>query len=218
MKGRVFQQCVCGLQSTEFVQRVTRPAPTCCPCTNLLLNAGFDQGTNGVTPPFWFGTGVRSSGGTTVHSGSFVNGVATFGVALLTNGQFLCQSVPVIPGCCYRLSFEVRLNGTSPAAGFGEASVQFNTSVPNTGTCMPPGLITPPQGDAILIADTDAGNAYLTYTMVVCTPRNAQSACICFQNALGGNFEMRLDNVVFSTAGGPCGGCGVLPFLPLVNG
>jgi hypothetical protein len=174
----------------------------CCPCINLLVNPGFDDGV--ATLPGWTGNATRTAAGD-IHSGSLVGGVPTFGAALFSGSQFTCQAVPVSPGCCYTLSFVAKLTGGDPAAEFGAATVVFQpTPPPVTGACPPPATFpSPPAGDSIFMR-IPTTPTFVEYTLVVCAPAGAQSACICFQTTAGVT-EMRVDNVVFQNTGG--GGC-----------
>lgn len=198
-------RCGCGLPATSFVQRRTRPPRRCCPCTNLLLNAGFEQGAVGESPPpGWAGTGSRET--SPVHSG--------VAVALLNPGEVLCQSVPVNPGCCYQLSFEASTRGeVGNPAGIALASVIFSPSLPNSALCMAPFSAVPPSLGSIILLPPVFTTAFQTYTLTVCVPEGARSACICFRNAFTaavGQLDFVIDNVVFAVSGGPCAPCGAL--------
>jgi hypothetical protein len=200
--------CACGLPTTQFVQRIVRRPRSCCPCTNLLQNPGFDDPSQVTPPAGWTGTGSRQT--TSVLSGSFVAGTAQFGAAGLDPGEFICQRVPVTPGCCYQLSFSAQVQGTVTSTGFGEASVEFSTLPATSATaCTPPMVIAPPAGDAILIPDLAGITAYEPFTLEVCAPEGARSACICFRNGFTARV-LNIDNVVFAVTGGNCGPCGSL--------
>jgi hypothetical protein len=197
-----------GIQGIQGIPGTSGPS-LCCPCTNLLVNPGFDQGV--ATLPGWTGNATRTGAGD-IHSGSLVGGVPTFGAALFSGSQFTCQAVPVTAGCCYTLSFVAKLTGGDPAAEFGAATVAFQpTPPPVTGACSPPPTATfpsPPAGDSIFMR-IPTTPTFVEYTLVVCAPVGALSACICFQTTAGLT-EMRVDNVVFQNTGGGGCDCGTL--------
>ncbi|GAB1810608.1 hypothetical protein PMEGAPR236_57000 [Priestia megaterium] len=135
----------------------------------------------------------------------------------ITTPGFISQEVPVSPGCCYTLSFEAQVRDN----GILVASVSF----PGTalGPCTPLIMRTGLAGGGFLTTNpiftnniphivtqsNHPSSVFQHYTLVVCAPVGATTACITFQNignpAPGG--EALVDNVVFQNTGGPCPSC-----------
>jgi hypothetical protein len=183
--------CTCaGLPTTEFVTQVC----SCPVCTNLLVNAGFDN--PGTLDP-WVPTNGAAQNTVRTHSGLFVNGVLQAGSAQLppaVGGVMagICQRVRVAPNHCYTLSFEALFD--TGATGAGVASVIFNTNATT-----PPA--TPPNGQNIaIIANPDTTGRWATYTLVVQAPPSARTATICFENR-SPNGNLFIDDVVFHLTG-----------------
>ncbi|MEC1636946.1 hypothetical protein P9D98_20545 [Bacillus mojavensis] len=126
---------------------------------------------------------------------------------------FVNQIVPVSGGCCYTLTFAADVRGV----GILVASVSFPPQpcpplITNTGTAGGTVTTNPIFTNNIphIVAQTaQPQSLFQNYTLTVCAPLGATTACITFQNI--GNpdpgSQALVDNVVFKNTGGPCDTC-----------
>ncbi|MFT9847785.1 collagen-like protein [Aneurinibacillus sp. REN35] len=211
------------------------PGPSvevCCPCTNLLLNGGFDLSVVGAPPIDWLSDRATVFAFPDAHSGRFTTSLTTpviqsVGILGLDPNPsagttatpgFINQVVEVSEGCCYTLSFaaDVRDGGILVASvSFPDATTPQPCTplITNTGNGTPTPTTTNPivtnNIPHIVPASNQPQSLFQHYTLVVCTPPGATVACITFQNignpAPGGTAFV--DNVVFENTGGPCPTC-----------
>ncbi|PDX99906.1 hypothetical protein COM13_21215 [Bacillus pseudomycoides] len=129
--------------------------------------------------------------------------------ANLQPGGKISQSVPVDEGCCYTLSFAASVRANTILV----ASVTFPGilgSCPSTpeeiANSLSPGNSPIPH---IVPAGNQPQSLFQHYTLVVCVPSGATTACITFQNleAPASVNDASIDNVVFQPTGGGCDGC-----------
>lgn len=187
------------------------PATACCPCTNLLRNPGFDQpsAVGGPAVPEWNSGGMTSLASFPNHSGRYLsNGTLSILSVLIRGGGNINQTVPISEGCCYTLSFAANVRSESRLV----ASVSFPDAVPSQ-PCPP--LVTPTSNPLVAFnirhivvrPPIIATDLFPNYTLVVCTPPGARTACITFQNNSAVENFAFVDNVVFQNTGGPCPSC-----------
>jgi hypothetical protein len=202
-------------------------AAGCCPCTNLLANPGFDLSPPGAAPASWTSDTATVVTFPNAHSGRFVTSptvpvIQSVGIRGLNSNPaegevatpgFINQIVSVSPGCCYTLTFagDVRANGILVA------SVSFPPQpcpplITNTGT--PGGTVTTNpiltnNIPHIIAVSNQPQSVFQHYTLTVCAPPGATTACVTFQNVgnVAPGSTAFVDNVVFKTTGGPCDTC-----------
>ncbi|WP_342498142.1 collagen-like protein [Bacillus sp. FSL K6-0923] len=199
----------------------------CCPCTNLLTNPGFDLSDTGEPPASWTSATATVVDFPDAHSGRFVGSpttptiqsVSILGldpnppVGTVATPGFINQIVPVSEGCCFTLTFA----GDVRAQGVLVASVSFPPQtcpplITNTGTAEGTVTTNPifTEGIPHIIAvSNQPQSVFQNYSLTVCAPPGATTACITFQN-IGDPSEgsqALVDNVVFKNAGGPCDTC-----------
>ncbi len=207
---------------------VTGPTgEACCPCTNLLANPGFDLSATGAPPASWTSATATVVDFPDAHSGRFVGSpttptiqsVSILGldpnppVGTVATPGFINQIVPVSEGCCFTLTFA----GDVRAGGVLVASVSFPPQtcpplITNTGTAEGTVTTNPIFTEDIphiIAVSNQPQSVFQNYSLTVCAPPGATTACITFQNI--GNpapgSQALVDNVVFKNAGGPCDTC-----------
>ncbi|WP_459500378.1 collagen-like protein [Bacillus sp. C1] len=181
-------------------------AQSCCPCTNLLDNPGFDEpAVVGEPVPGWNPIGaVTQVGPPNAHSGRYLpNGeLRRLAVAIGPN-EGINQSVDVEAGCCYTFSFAADVRAITNLI----ASVSFPQL--NHGCPPSPTTLGPLDIPHIVPVRNQPQSLFQHYTLVVCIPLGVTTACIAFQNTAttGEGATAFVDNVVFQTTGGPCTSC-----------
>ncbi|WP_226569595.1 collagen-like protein [Bacillus stratosphericus] len=192
-----------------------------------MANPGFDLSAVDAPPASWTSATATVVNSPESHSGRFVSSpttptiqsVSILGldpnppVGTVATPGYINQVVPVSEGCCFTLTFEGDVRGQ----GVLVASVSFPPQpcpplITNTGT--DEGTVTTnpifTEGIPHIIAvSNQPQSVFQNYSLTVCAPPGATTACITFQNI--GNpsqgSEALVDNVVFKNTGGPCDTC-----------
>lgn len=190
--------CHCGLPTTDFVVRRHRrrctPCPLICPCTNLVINGGFNVGTAGqpIDLPWVISSPavVYEDTEVFVADGEFINGTPSALSARIPPGEYLFQRVPIVGGRCYALNFAQEDGPIVGTLTFltEDLPCPTPTNPPPPGT---PNRFTP-----------NLAFPFPLLTVEACAPPEARFACIGFINF--GNVTGYLDTVSLRAIGGPC--------------